>query len=82
MMRVKILFNKKEVALVQMWDSTQAQLGNTHLQTHTPADQDLLLLLLIILLHASSHEPLERSEAVWQVCVRLSVQTPERAAAP
>lgn len=28
-MRVKILFNKKENALVQMSDSTQAQLGNT-----------------------------------------------------
>ncbi|MEQ2187976.1 Polypyrimidine tract-binding protein 1, partial [Goodea atripinnis] len=27
-MRVKILFNKKENALVQMSDSTQAQLGN------------------------------------------------------
>ena len=27
-MRVKILFNKKENALVQMTDSTQAQLGN------------------------------------------------------
>lgn len=28
-MRVKILFNKKETALVQMCDSTQAQLGNS-----------------------------------------------------
>lgn len=27
-MRVKILFNKKDNALVQMSDSTQAQLGN------------------------------------------------------
>lgn len=32
-MRVKILFNKKENALVQMSDSTQAQLGNV---PHTP----------------------------------------------
>ena len=30
-MRVKILFNKKENALIQMSDGTQAQLGNyTH----------------------------------------------------
>lgn len=28
--RVKILFNKKENALVQMSDATQAQLGQTH----------------------------------------------------
>lgn len=31
-MRVKILFNKKENALIQMSDSTQAQLGS-----YTPA---------------------------------------------
>lgn len=29
-MRVKILFNKKENALVQMSDGTQAQLGISH----------------------------------------------------
>lgn len=29
--RVKILFNKKENALVQMSDATQAQLGLTHI---------------------------------------------------
>lgn len=35
-MRVKILFNKKENALVQMSDSTQAQLGNlTHKHART-----------------------------------------------
>lgn len=33
-MRVKILFNKKENALVQMSDSTQAQLGNTLILRH------------------------------------------------
>lgn len=30
--RVKILFNKKENALVQMSDATQAQLGLTHIK--------------------------------------------------
>lgn len=32
-MRVKILFNKKETALVQMCDSTQAQLGKSRPHT-------------------------------------------------
>ena len=34
-MRVKILFNKKENALIQMADGTQAQLGNR--SAHLPA---------------------------------------------
>ena len=32
--RVKILFNKKENALVQMSDGTQAQLGLKHIYFH------------------------------------------------
>lgn len=42
-MRVKILFNKKENALVQMADSTQAQLGNPCMCSLLPVHLVLVL---------------------------------------
>lgn len=50
-MRVKILFNKKENALVQMSDSTQAQLGNTLHMCGSQVSQNLSIKRVRVLLH-------------------------------
>lgn len=39
--RVKILFNKKENALIQMSDATQAQLGLTHVYIYLLESKEL-----------------------------------------
>lgn len=49
MQRVKILFNKKDSALIQMADMNQAQLGKMHTETSLTAQQ----LLSRLSLHAS-----------------------------
>lgn len=68
-MRVKILFNKKENALVQMSDGTQAQLGihnSLHILTFSNLNfskkLDYATLTCLVLF---SHEPLEWAETVW-----------------
>ena len=50
MVRVKILFNKKENALVQMADGTQAQLGTLLLCYYFYYTTTTILLLLLELL--------------------------------
>lgn len=79
--RVKILFNKKENALVQMADGSQAQLGEAagpagggggpgpgHLGSHASC--------------LPSHEPPQRAQAAREAGAHHAVQAPERAAAP
>lgn len=78
-MRVKILFNKKENALVQMSDGTQAQLGihnALHILTFSnfnfskTLDSETLTHInassfILIHLVLFSHEPFEWAETVW-----------------
>lgn len=91
--RVKIMFNKKENALIQMSDGTQAQLGE-----HLPllvVDQHIGLFdagiakylrqgfncLLCMNFFFPSHEPFEWTEIVWAGAAHHFIQTHDCSAA-
>lgn len=61
--RVKILFNKKENALVQMSDATQAQLGPT--LSMLSCLFGVLFFKCDSLLLSDSHEPPQRAASPW-----------------
>uniref|UniRef100_A0A9J7YHP3 Polypyrimidine tract-binding protein 1 n=1 Tax=Cyprinus carpio carpio TaxID=630221 RepID=A0A9J7YHP3_CYPCA len=81
-MRVKILFNKKENALVQMSDGTQAQLGilnALHISTFSNFSKklDTATLTCLVLFRSGAHQGLQQlSSSPLQKSLTLTYLTP------